>query len=137
MAHRQSATLVSFDADGACDWLLEEAGDELRSVAEYTPDDYTLLYLSEETVAEYGSLGDVSSAGDDVHQYLDLDFREREMFLDLYPVMDSVDGFVTVAEDRAIARVLSCDDEGLYFSTTLDVPVVSMLTDVVSLIEAA
>jgi hypothetical protein len=135
MSLRQRSQLVGFDAEEATEYLLEEAGDDLLVVAEYTPEEYRLLYVGDDLESMYGSTDDVVAAADSIHEYIDLDFRERDMFLDLYPTIENVDGLVTVADSRSVARVLSPDDEGLYFSVPLDVAVMELLQDVVGIVD--
>lgn len=135
MALRNAADLVGFDADEATDHLLDEAGEAVLIVAEYTASEYRLLYVSHELEEMYGSADEVVAAADSIHEYIDLDFRERDMFLDLYPTMEDVDGLVTVSDTRSIARVLSPGEEGLYFSVQLSAPVMELLQDVVGIVD--
>ncbi|AGN01967.1 hypothetical protein L593_10110 [Salinarchaeum sp. Harcht-Bsk1] len=128
---------MGFDADGAVDHLLEAAGDDVLVVAEYTPGDYRLLYVSDDLEAMYGSGEAVAEAADSIHEYIDLDFRERELFLDLYPTIDDVDGLITVATDRSVVRVVTPRDEGLYFSVPNDLDVTALLEAVVGIVEGS
>jgi hypothetical protein len=135
MALRQQSELVGFDAEEATEYLLSTVGDDLLVVAEYTPEEYRLLYVGDDLETMYGSTEDVVHAADSIHEYIDLDFRERDMFLDLYPTIEDVDGLVTVADSRSVARVLSPVDGGLYFSVPLDAPVMELLRDVVGIVD--
>ncbi|GAB3685508.1 hypothetical protein GCM10028857_16150 [Salinarchaeum chitinilyticum] len=137
MALRERSELVGFDADEACQYLLEAVGEDLLVVAEYTPEDYRLLYVGEDLEAKYGSTEAVTAAADSIHEYIDLDFRERELFLDLYPTLEDVDGLITVADRRSVVRVVTPADEGLYFSVPLDVPAVELVRDVVGIVDRA
>jgi len=135
MAYRHDAELVSFDADHASEHLQSAAGDDLLVVAEYTPDDHQLLYVSEELAARYGSVDDVLAAASSIHEYIDLDFRERDLFLDLYPTIEEVEALVTVTAERSVVRVLSPREEGLYFSVDQAAPVMELVEAVVEIVD--
>jgi hypothetical protein len=135
MALRERSELVGFDADEACQYLLEAVGDDLLVVAEYTAEEYRLLYVGDGLESMYGSSTAVTEAAESIHEYIDLDFRERELFLDLYPTMEDVDGLITVADSRSVVRVITPHDEGLYFSVPLDVPAVELVRDVVGIVD--
>jgi len=135
MALRERSELVGFDADEACQYLLEAVGEDLLVVAEYTPGDYRLLYVGEELESKYGSTDAVVAAADSIHEYIDLDFRERELFLDLYPTLEDVDGLITIADQRSVVRVITADDEGLYFSVPLDVSATELVQDIIAIVD--
>jgi len=136
MSAREPSTLVGFDADAACDRLLEAVGDDLLVCAEYTAEDYQLLYVSDALLAEYGSEETMTETADAIHRYIDLDFRERELFLDLYPTVEDVEALVTVTDRRFVARVLSHEaDEGCYFSVPLDHPIGELIATIVEIVD--
>ena len=137
MTLREPSKLVEFDADAAVEELLERAGEEHLIVAEYTPEEYGLLYVGEGIEAMYPSMDEIEATADSIHEYIDMDFRERELFLDLYPTIDDVDGLITVGDTRCVVRVVTPQEEGLYFSVPNELSATELLQHVVDIIEAS
>ncbi|MEF8757409.1 MAG: hypothetical protein V5A23_03530 [Halobacteriales archaeon] len=116
MPERNPPSLVDFDADAALAAVLEaDAADDLRAVAEYTAEDYRILYLADPVIEEYGGREEVAAVADQLHEYLHLDFEERNFFEELYPPAEDAYGFATFASGATVVRVTD-GDGGLFLS---------------------
>jgi hypothetical protein len=115
MPERNRSTLTAFDADAAVEAALDEVGDDLLVAAEYTADEFELLYLSDAVVEIYDGRAGVQDVAEQLHRYLNLDFEERTLFEDLYPPAEDAYGFVTHTDYATVIRVLD-GEEGLYLS---------------------
>ena len=127
------SALVDFDAEAAVRAVRDVASEGVLVCAEYTIDDFRVLYASDTVVDDHGGPDELRSIGERMHAYLHVDFTERGLFEDLYPPAEKTRAFVTYTDYATLVRVLG-DAGGLYVSLTPDTqvtPVVDAVTAVV------
>jgi hypothetical protein len=73
------SALVEFDADAAVDIALDASDDEVLASAEYTVEDFQILYAGDGALDEYDD-ADLQATGETLHAYLNVDSPERELF---------------------------------------------------------
>lgn len=112
----RESRVVGFDADGAVEAALQVDADHVRICAEYDIDEWELLYIADDVLAEYeAGVDDLQSRAGKLHSYIHLDFTERELFEELAPNSGAVVAYVTRMERRSLVRFLS-GHEGLFLS---------------------
>ncbi|RXK50582.1 hypothetical protein [Halorientalis pallida] len=129
----EGESLVEYDAGAALEAATDRAGDSLLVCAEYTPEDFRLVYVSDRLQAEYDELDDIVEAGKLFHHYGQLDFVGEDQFAEFYPTLSETQAFVTYTDYAVIGRVVGAN-EGFYFSVeggTEVTPLVDAVTDVV------
>lgn len=133
MPTRNDSVLTDFDAIGALDAVQSRIGEDLLVCAEFIPEDFHIIYVSDTGLDGYRNETDIWVVGDVIHEYMNIDFLERELFRDLYPQVTETNAFVTYTDYAAIIRVLS-GDEGLYLSVDPDAPVSEIVSDVTDIL---
>jgi len=121
MPHVADARIVDFDADRVVEEMRAEVGEYLGSVAEYDRDDTHLLYASNLVVSFFEGVDGVEEFADSFHDHAAHDFYERELFEDLVPMSNEVNGFVTRMDGALLIRYL-VGDQGLFVSTAPNAP---------------
>jgi hypothetical protein len=125
------ASLVDYDTEAALEAATDRAGESLLVCAEYTPEDFRVVYLSDRLQAEYGGLEEVVEAGELFHKYGQLDFVAEDQFAEFYPTLSETQAFVTYTDYAIIGRVVG-ETEGFYFSVeggTRVTPLVDAVTE--------
>ncbi|SNZ12235.1 hypothetical protein SAMN06269185_1564 [Natronoarchaeum philippinense] len=127
-------THVDFDAAAATELAREQSDDRVIVAAEYTVEEFQVLYASDRVLEEYDDPGALDDVGDRLHSYMHVDFTERKLFEDLYPPAKETRGFVTYTDYTTVVRVLD-GAEGLYLSFEPGVavtPIVDEVADIVT-----
>jgi len=124
---------VDFDAEAAVAAARERSDDRVLVGAEYTVDEFQMLYASDRVLDEYESTGVLDDVADRLHSYMHVDFTERELFEDLYPPAEETRGFVTYTDYTTVVRVLD-GMEGLYVSFEPAVAVTPIVDEIVEII---
>jgi hypothetical protein len=112
----QKSELVGFDADGAVRAARERVGDALRLAVEYTDESFRTLYADEFTMALYEDREAMQDHFESVHDYVGIDFAERDLFRDAFIAAGDVRALTTHMENAIFVRVLVADNGGLFFS---------------------
>ncbi|MFC5367654.1 hypothetical protein [Salinirubrum litoreum] len=129
-----TSQLVDFDADAGLTAAREVAGDAVHAVIEYTPDAFSILYASPETLDTYGGREAMLDHFDEVHSYVHIDFTERDLFSEeLLPHAGEVRSIVTRQDRLTLVRLFHAD-AGLVISLDPDEPIVPVLDAVESAI---
>jgi hypothetical protein len=115
MAYEAGSELASFDATGALERVRELVDGEVIACAEFTAEEYQVLYLSDWLEEQYGDVDGVLEVGDEAHVYSSIDFFEREAFGEMFPTVGEVRAFATFTDVALMVRVVG-EDEGLYVS---------------------
>lgn len=130
MPLRNESVLTEFGAHDALEVIESLIEEDLLVCAEFTVEDFQLLYVSDAALERYDSETDVWVVGDVIHEYMNVDFLERELFEELYPEVTETNAFVTYTDYAAIIRVL-CGDEGFYVSVDPAAPVSEIVSALV------
>lgn len=123
MAVRNDPRLVGFDVEAVLDIAQEATDDGVFICAEFTREEFNVVYASAETVDRYDDVTDIDDVGERIHGYINLDFAERGLFEDLLPPANETHAFVTHTDYVTVARVLADDTEGVYLSFEPDADV--------------
>ncbi|WP_424017271.1 hypothetical protein ACOZ4N_15500 [Halorientalis pallida] len=129
----EGESLVDYDTGAALEAATDHAGEALLVCAEYTPEDFRLVYLSDRLQAEYDELDDIVEAGELFHHYGQLDFVGEDQFAEFYPTLSETQAFVTYTDFAIIGRVVGAN-EAFYFSVengTEVTPLVDAVTEIV------
>ncbi len=121
MSVTQASELVGFDAEAALAAAREEGGDGLRLAVEYTDESFRTLYADEFTTSLYETREQMDDHFQSVHDYVGIDFAERELFENAFKAAGGVRALTTHMENAIFVRVLVADTEGLFFSLDPDV----------------
>lgn len=113
-----SSELVSFDADRAVEAVLSVAGDDVHLCVEYTAGGFNVLYADELTLSLYGDETRMQRHFSEVHDYVNIDFAEMDLFEEIMRAAGSVRAFVTIMDHVSLVRVFTAEREGLFI--TLD-----------------
>ena len=116
MAVRNDPRLVDFDVGAVLDIAREATDDAVFICAEFTREEFNVVYASAETVDRYDDVADMEAVGERLHDYINLDFVERGMFEELLPPASETHAFVTHTDYVTVARVLADQNEGVYLS---------------------
>lgn len=111
-----SPEIVDIDAGAALD--AARAGDAtLHSLVEFDRHTFNTLYASEETQALYDSGAAMEAHFERIHDYVNIDFTEIELFTqDLFSVADAVRYKATALDVLTIVRVYADRQRGLFFA---------------------
>lgn len=121
--------LVSFDPDTAVRVARETVERDVLVVATYTGDDYAFHHVEDRVREQYTEDDDLESVADNVHQYAQIDFFERETFEKILPAAEEISAFATYTDAGIILRLVTPDEDGLFVS-------VDPGTDVTALVAA-
>ncbi|MCL9814137.1 hypothetical protein [Natranaeroarchaeum aerophilus] len=134
MAIRNDSVLTDFNATAALRAVEDRVGDDIFVCGEFTPDDFHILYVSDRALEQYDSETDIWVVGDVIHEYMNVDFLERELFNDLYPQVTETNAFVTYTDYAAIVRVLQ-GEEGFYLSVDPQAPVSEIVNELTAILD--
>ncbi|SDE91846.1 hypothetical protein [Halorientalis regularis] len=129
----EGESLVDYDTGAALEVATDHAGEDLLVCAEYTPEDFRVVYLSDRLQAEYDDLSEVVDAGEVFHHYGQLDFMSEDQFAEFYPTVSETQAFVAYTDFAIIGRVVGAN-EGFYLSVaqgTEITPLVDAVTEIV------
>lgn len=134
MPIRNDSVLTDFNAIGALQAVEDRIGDDIFVCAEFTPDDFHILYVSDTALDQYDTETDIWVVGDVIHEYMNVDFLERELFNELYPQVTETNAFVTYTDYAAIVRILR-ENEGFYLSVDPQAPVSEIVTELTTVLD--
>ncbi len=126
-------SLVGYDTEAALEAARDRVGESLLICAEYTPDGFRIVYLSDQLRAEYDEVGEIVEAGELFHHFGQLDFVGEDQFADFYPTLSETQAFITYTDYAIVGRVVG-ETEGFYFSVeggTEITPLVDAVTEIV------
>lgn len=126
----RESELVAFDADAATA-AVREATPGVRLVVEYTDESFRTLYADDTTLSLFGDAEAMREYFASVHDYVGIDFAERELFEDTLRAAGGVRAITTHVDRAAVVRVLVGETQGLFVSLDPDAPV----TDLVACVE--
>lgn len=133
MTLTQPSELVSFPADDAVDAARSVAGDGVHLCVEYDAGGFRVLYADELTLSLYGDRERMREHFAEVHDYVNVDFTEMELFEELMVGAGGVRAFVTYMDHAALIRVFGGEREGFFLTLDPDAAV----TDVVDAVRDA
>lgn len=125
--------MVGFDADEALTRAQALAGEELLVCAEYTPEEFQVLYLSDRLIEKWGTVDRVMDVGEAIHATMD-DFTQRKRVGDIFPRVSDVYAFTTHTDVATFVRVLGRDG-GLYLSLTAGAETAELIETVKAVID--
>lgn len=135
MSERRSTELVGFDAEPVVEAARTTVDGTLYSVVEFDAEDWRYLHLAEETRAMYEDEVQMTAHFDRLHDYVNLDFTELDLFTDtLVPAAEEVRYLVTCLDLIKFVRFYH-GREGLFVAVDTDEPVVPLadaLTDAIA-----
>jgi hypothetical protein len=129
----QESKLVEFDADTTVAAARETAGEGVHLAVEYTDEAFRTLYADDVTTSLYADDEQMREHFESVHDYVGIDFAEREVFRDAFRAAGGVRALTTHMDYTVIVRVLVDEMEGLLLSLDPDTNV----TPVVRAVERA
>lgn len=120
MAIRNASELVAFDADAACEAVLETVSGTLRSFVEFDSESFNPLYVDETTLAFYDDEDHMLAHFAQLHSYVYLDLAEMDLFTEeLFPVANRVEYITTAMDFLKIVRIYY-DNEGVFLALDHD-----------------
>lgn len=134
MAIRNDSVLTDFNAAAALRAVEDHIGDDIFVCGEFTPDDFHILYISDRALEQYDDETDIWVVGDVIHEYMNVDFLEQELFNELYPQVTETNAFVTYTDYAAIVRVLR-GNEGFYLSVDPQAPVSELVNELTTILD--
>lgn len=101
------------------------AGDAtVHSLVAFDRNDFTTLYVSEQTRAVYDSETAMEAHFERIHDYVNIDFTEVELFTEeLFEFADRVRYKVTALDVLTLVRVYLDEQSGLFLAIESDDPV--------------
>ncbi|MGB9964219.1 hypothetical protein [Halobacterium sp. CBA1126] len=123
MPARNDSGLTSLDVGAMRDAVEATVDGTLRSLVEFTADDFALVYADDVTRSFYDDEAHMLDHFEEIHSYVHIDFTETDFFTDrLFPVADDVRYHATSLDAFTLVRVYF-DDEGLFVALDNDEPV--------------
>lgn len=122
----RESELVAFDAD-ACVAAIREATPGVRLVVEYTDESFRTLYADDATLSLFGDREAMREYFESVHDYVGIDFAERELFEDTLRAAGGVRAITTHMDRATVVRVLVGETQGLFVSVDPDTPVTELV----------
>lgn len=108
----------------------------LHTLVEFDRDGFNTLYVSEATRAVYDSPEQMSSHFERIHNYVNIDFTEVDLFTaDLFPTADRVRYKTTALDRLTLVRLYVDDQSGLLFAVEVGDPVEPLVRELESVIE--
>lgn len=127
------AEIVGIDAAEAVEAAADVDG-TLHSLVEFNHRRFNTLYVSEATRGLYDSDEEMTAHFERIHDYVNIDFTEAELFTnDLFPMADRVRYKATALDVLTIVRLYLDDQRGLFVAVERGDPVerlVNRLEDV-------
>jgi hypothetical protein len=112
MGISEAPELVDFDAKAALEAGREIAGDTLLSCTEYTRKDFHVLYASDRAMSQYGDREQMEEHFGEILSYCYMDFSDRQLFEQEFPVAGRVEYFLTRMDHGFVARLIT-ESQGL------------------------
>ncbi|WP_255195913.1 hypothetical protein [Halorarius litoreus] len=111
-----------------------ETGDStaatLHSLVEFDRSGFNTLYVSETTRAAYESEDEMEAYFERIHNYVNIDFTEIELFTaDLFPVANRVRYKTTALDVITLVRMYLDNRRGLFFAVERGDPVEPLVAD--------
>lgn len=116
MTVSQESQLVAFDADEAVAAAQTAADGGLRLAVEYTDESFRTLYAGEAMAALYDDREAMRAHFESVHDYVGIDFTERDLFTDTLRAAGGVRAMTTYMDNATVLRVFGGETEGVLFS---------------------
>lgn len=103
---------AAIDSEAGLEAARSAGGDDLLLYVEYDREGFRTRYAAEPLVEFYGGREPMREQFERVHDYVNLDFMEREVFADVLSV-GRPRAFVAYTEYNALVRILA-GDEGVF-----------------------
>lgn len=123
MAVTNQREIVGGEVAEAVEVIRDRVDGPLYSVVEYDAGSFNVLYASDETVAAYEDEAAMLEHFGRVHDYVNVDFAEMDLFVgSLFPEADRVEHLTTSMDDLKLVRVYN-DRQGVLLGLTPTEPV--------------
>lgn len=119
----QPGGIVDFDADAACDAVLETVEGELRTFVEFDADGFNPIYVDDATLDFYDDEDHMRDHFGRIHDYVNVDLAEIDLFVsELLPLADRVEYLVTAMDAFKLVRYY-VGTQGVFLAIDHDEPV--------------
>lgn len=136
MPVRQEPEILGVDGDVVVDAARGAVDGGLLTLVEFDSESFTPLYVSEETLAMYRSEAHMDDHFGEIHDYVNLDFTEIELFTeDLLPVASRVRYMTTALDEMTLVRLYVDDGHGVFLALSPAAPVEPVVQAIVAAID--
>jgi hypothetical protein len=133
MSEEESVDIVDFDPASVLAAAREAAGgDRIRVCVVYDDSDFETVFVDDGVDSAYEGPEDRADHFGQIHDYVHLDFVERELFEEMIPDPEGVRAFVTYMGSLIAIRVV-VGGQGVFLSVTPDAAV----SEIVDAVERA
>lgn len=119
----QPGGVVDFDAEAACDAVLETVEGRLWSFVEFDAEGFDPIHVDEATLSFYDDEAHMHEHFGRIHDYVNVDLAEIDLFVEeLLPIADRVEYLVTALDAFQLVRFY-VDGQGVFLAIDPDEPV--------------
>ncbi|WP_435194473.1 hypothetical protein [Natronomonas sp. EA1] len=119
MSDSEGTEIVDLDAEAVLDAARAATDGTLHTLIEFDRERFEILYVHESTRALYASDEEMREHFASIHEFVNLDFAEVELFTeDLLPFVDRVRYKTTAMDTATFVRLYVSESTGLFI--TLD-----------------
>lgn len=132
----RESEIVEFDAVAVREATRDAAEGPVFSLVEFDFEDFNPLYVADETVAMYTDEDHMMEHFERIHDYVNLDFTELQLFTEeLLPTEDRVHFITTALDNLKVVRYYR-DEQGLFVALSADEEVQSVVDAIEESVEA-
>lgn len=136
MGQTTRSEIVTFDVDAVVEEALDAVDGPLYSLVEFDLERWNDLYLADETREMYDDERQIEEHFSQIHDYVNLDFTEIDLFTDdLLPTADEVRYITTAMDVMTFVRIYVGERTGLFVALDPDEPVEPLVTAIEGAIE--
>lgn len=136
MSVRKTSEILGVDDEAVVEAVRAAVDGNLYSLVEFDSESFNPLYVSEQTVAMYESEAHMNDHFGEIHDYVNLDFTEIQLFTqDLLPVASRVRYMTTALDVMTLVRLYVDDRNGFFLALPPETPVEPVVAAVANAID--